>query len=172
MQYQKEWSYIMKLDPQLLDYIESLYRKEALLLFRYSQILFNNPSIAEETVQETFIIACLNHKKLKSSPNPEGWIMNTHKNVCRNFQKANNRYLKQIIALDDTILSTQYTEDLYDCENTIASYVSSEDFIILKKIIIDGYSHKDLAEELGISVDACKKRLQRVKQRFKQNFHE
>lgn len=161
----------MKLDPQMLDYIESLYRKEALLLFRYSKILFDNPSIAEETVQETFIIACLNYKKLTASPNPEGWIMNTHKNVCRNFQKTNNRYLKRIISLDEIPLSSQYTEDLYD-ENAVASFVTAEDFIILKKIILDGYSHKDLAEELGISIDACKKRFQRAKQRFKQSFHE
>lgn len=161
----------MKLDPQMLDYIESLYRKEALLLFRYSKILFSNPSIAEETVQETFIIACLNYKKLTASPNPEGWIMNTHKNVCRNFQKTNNRYLKRIISLNEIPLSSQYTEDLYD-ENAVASFVTAEDFIILKKIILDGYSHKDLAEELGISIDACKKRFQRAKQRFKQNFHE
>lgn len=161
----------MKLDPQMLDYIESLYRKEALLLFRYSKILFSNPSIAEETVQETFIIACLNYKKLTASPNPEGWIMNTHKNVCRNFQKTNNRYLKRIISLNEIPLSSQYTEDLYD-ENAVASLVTAEDFIILKKIILDGYSHKDLAEELGISIDACKKRFQRAKQRFKQNFHE
>lgn len=161
----------MKLDPQMLDYIESLYRKEALLLFRYSKILFENPSIAEETVQETFIIACLNYKKLTASPNPEGWIMNTHKNVCRNFQKTNNRYLKRIISLDEIPLSSQYTEDLYD-ENAVVSFVTAEDFIILKKIILDGYSHKDLAEELGISIDACKKRFQRAKQRFKQNFHE
>lgn len=161
----------MKLDPQMLDYIESLYRKEALLLFRYSKILFSNPSIAEETVQETFIIACLNYKKLTASPNPEGWIMNTHKNVCRNFQKTNNRYLKRIISLNEIPLSSQYTEDLYD-ENAVASFVTAEDFIILKKIILDGYSHKDLAEELGISIDACKKRFQRAKQRFKQNFYE
>lgn len=171
MQYQKEWSYLMKLDSQMLDYIESLYRKEALLLFRYSKVLFDNPSIAEETVQETFIIACLNYKKLIASPNPEGWIMNTHKNVCRNFKKTTNRYLNQMISLDGIPLSSQYTEDVYD-DDALASFVTTEDFIILKKIILDGYSHKDLAEELGISIDACKKRFQRAKQRFKKNFND
>ena len=98
----------MKLEPQILAYIESLYRKEALLLFRYANVLFENPSIAEEAVQETFIIACLNHQKLMSSPNPEGWIMNTHKNVCRNIHRVNNRYIKQLISLDEMTSAPAY----------------------------------------------------------------
>lgn len=168
----KERSNIMKLEPQILAYIESLYRKEALLLFRYANVLFENPSITEEAVQETFIIACLNHQKLTSSPNPEGWIMNTHKNVCRNIHRVNNRYIKQLISLDEMTSAPAYTEDSYNFENTVSSFVTTEDFIILKKLILDGYSHKDLAEELGISIDACKKRFQRAKQRLKQNFHD
>ena len=42
--------------------------------------------------------------------------------------------------------------------------------MILKKIILDGYSYKDLAKELGISLEACKKRAQRAKQRFRKNY--
>lgn len=121
-------------------------------------------------MQETFIIACLNYDKVSCSPNPEGWIMNTHKNVCRNIQKTRNYYLRKMLSLDESSCSVAYEED-FAIENDFKNVVTSEEFHILKKIILDGYSHKDLAAELGISIDACKKRFQRAKERFKKNFH-
>lgn len=159
----------MQLDQYILDFIESLYRKKAPLLYHYARTLFNNSSLAEEAVQETFIVACINFEKLQKSPNPEGWIMNTHKNVCRNIQKTRNYYLKKMLSLDETIHPSSY-ESSFNIENDLEDFVTSEEFLILKKIILDGYSHKDLATELGISIDACKKRFQRAKQHFRKNF--
>lgn len=161
----------MHLDDDKLAFIESLYKKEALLLYRYSKAIFNNPFLAEESVQETFIIVCLNYDKLFGSPNPEGWIMNTHKNVCRNIQKTQSVYLKKILALDQVENLSPCTESVYNFENDLSIFVSSDDYTLLRKIILEGYSHKELANELNISVDVSKKRFQRAKERFKKNFH-
>lgn len=62
----------MQLDQSILAFIEALYRKKSLLLYHYAKTIFNNPSIAEEAVQETFIVACINYEKLQKSENPEG----------------------------------------------------------------------------------------------------
>lgn len=161
----------MHLDDEMLAFIESLYRKEALLLYRYSKTVFSNSSIAEETVQETFIIACLNYNKLVNSPNPEGWIMNTHKNVCHNIQKAHNTYLKKILTINHLESLSSFADPTYGIESDLNAFVNSDDYMILKKIILEGYSHKDLANELNVSVDVCKKRFQRAKERFKKNYH-
>lgn len=159
----------MQLDQSILDFIEALYRKKSLLLYHYAKTLFDNPSIAEEAVQETFIVACINYEKLQKSKNPEGWIMNTHKNVCRNIQKTRNYYLRKMLSLDESSCTVAYEED-FTIENDLENFVTSEEFYILKKIILDGYSHKDLSIELGISIDASKKRFQRAKEHFKKNF--
>lgn len=160
----------MQINQKVLDYIETLYREMASMLFHYSNLLFETPSIAEEAVQETFIIALINYKKLISCPNPKGWVMNTHKNVCRNIQKTQTNYLKHILSIEQFNLSPQSIEEDFEFETDIANLVSSEDFNILKKIILDGYSYKDLAIELGISIAACKKRFERAKKRFRKNF--
>lgn len=161
----------MQIEQEYQDYIEMLYRKEAVLLFHYATTILGNISIAEEAVQETFIIACVKYKNLIKSPNPEGWIMNTHKNVCKNIQKTRNLYLKKLLLLNEDRISA-YIEDPFDTlDNDLSTFVSFHDFILLKKIILYGYSYKDLAEELKISVDACKKRAQRAKQRFRKNFN-
>ena len=68
------------MDQKTSDLIDELYCKLSPLLFRFAIFMLGDISIAEEAIQETFIIACINAKKLKASPNPEGWIVNTHKN--------------------------------------------------------------------------------------------
>ncbi len=160
----------MDINEKYLKFIETLYIKNASLLFNYANIILSNTSLAEEAVQETFVIACIKQHALENSPNPEGWLMNTLKNVCRNIQKNRNYYLSRILSLNESVLGTTALESDNLWETNVQDFISKEDFMILKKIILDGYSYKDLAKELGISLEACKKRAQRAKQRFRKNY--
>ena len=160
----------MDINEKYLNFIETLYIKNASLLFNYANIILSNASLAEEAVQETFVIACIKQHALENSPNPEGWLMNTLKNVCRNIQKNRNYYLSRILSLNESVLGTTALESDNLWETNVQDFISKEDFMILKKIILDGYSYKDLAKELGISLEACKKRAQRAKQRFRKNY--
>ena len=160
----------MDINEKYLKFIETLYIKNASLLFNYANIILSNASLAEEAVQETFVIACIKRHALENSPNPEGWLMNTLKNVCRNIQKNRNYYLSRILSLNESVLGTTALESDNLWETNVQDFISKEDFMILKKIILDGYSYKDLAKELGISLEACKKRAQRAKQRFRKNY--
>lgn len=162
--------FIMDINEKYLKFIETLYIKNASLLFNYANIILSNASLAEEAVQETFVIACIKQHALENSPNPEGWLMNTLKNVCRNIQKNRNYYLSRILSLNESVLGTTALEFDNLWETNVQDFISKEDFMILKKIILDGYSYKDLAKELGISLEACKKRAQRAKQRFRKNY--
>jgi len=163
--------FIMDINEKYLKFIETLYIKNASLLFNYANIILSNTSLAEEAVQETFVIACIKQHALENSPNPEGWLMNTLKNVCRNIQKNRNYYLSRILSLNESVLGTTALESDNLWETNVQDFISKEDFMILKKIILDGYSYKDLAKELGISIEACKKRAQRAKQRFRKNYN-
>lgn len=160
----------MDINEKYLKFIETLYIKNASLLFHYANIVLSNASLAEEAVQETFVIACTKQHALENSPNPEGWIMNTLKNVCRNIQKNRNYYLTRILSLNESVLGTTTLESDNLWETNVQDFISKEDFMILKKVILDGYSYKDLAKELDISLEACKKRVQRAKQRFRKNY--
>lgn len=161
----------MQIEQKYIEYIEMLYRKEAVLLFHYAITMLGNVSLAEEAVQETFIIVCVKYKNLIKSPNPEGWIMNTHKNVCRNIRKTRNIYFKKLLLFHSDKIPSDIEDPFDTLDDDLSTFVSSQDFMLLKKIILYGYSYKDLAQEMKISVDACKKRAQRAKQRFQKNFN-
>ena len=47
-----------------------------------------------------------------------------------------------------------------------------EDFRLLKRIVLERYSYLEAAKELGISLEACRKRVQRIKQRLREKLGE
>lgn len=160
------------MDQITLDFIDRLYRKKYDFLFKYAKYAFGDSSIAEEAVHETFIVACICHEKLQASLNPEGWIVNTHKFVCKNIQKSRKRDIQRMLSLtnEHALNPYAYTEPAFEKNFDLEDFVSSEDVFILKKFILEGYSHKDLAQELDITIDASKKKLQRAKEKFRKNF--
>ena len=66
--------------------IDRLYLQMYSMLFEYARSSLSSDALAEEAVQDTFIIACQKPEALCESPNPEGWLVNTLKNVLSNVR--------------------------------------------------------------------------------------
>ena len=145
--------------------IEQLYLEMYDLLMAYARSSLENESLAEEAVQETFRIACLKPEDLFASPNPKGWLINTLKNTIRNIKRSRantNKLLIEYMATQSTELS--FSEDKLSLEVTYANVANLEEFKLLKEMAVEGRSHLEMAQSRGISVDACKKRVQRAKE--------
>jgi RNA polymerase sigma-70 factor (ECF subfamily) len=152
-------------------FIETLYREMFTQLNIYAQNVLRDRSLGEEAVQDTFRIACIKIDELMASSNPKGWLMNTLKNVISNMKRSRARMLRMLfVAAEMNEASFGSVNDDIDPEIMYGGVISSEDFALLKKIVLERYSILEAAEELGISVEACKKRLQRIKEKFKKNF--
>lgn len=154
-------------------FIENLYREMFTQLNIYAQNVLRDRSLGEEAVQDTFRIACIKIDELMSSSNPKGWLMNTLKNVISNMKRSRARLLRMLfIAAEMNEASFGSVNDDIDPEILYGGVISNEDFALLKKIVLERYSMLEAAEELGISVEACKKRLQRAKEKFKKKLEE
>ena len=134
------------------------------MLITYARCFFEEESLAEEAVQETFQLACQKPDKLCESPNPQGWLVNTLKNTVRNTKRRRER-AQQILSgylvkqqEDDT-----YSEDKLCLQLMYEDLAYTEEFKLLKEMVIDGKSHLEMAKARGITVNACKKRVQRAK---------
>ncbi|MBX4150703.1 RNA polymerase sigma factor [Paenibacillus lautus] len=144
--------------------IKALYLAMPFLLFSYAQNMLSDRSLAEEAVQDTFRIACAKADNLLYSPNPKGWLLNTLKYVIKN--KARSRaYLINSLELDENMIPGDL--DVLDIDFMYSDLTNSEDYKLLKKIALDKYSMLEAAKEMGISVEACKKRVQRAKKKMK-----
>jgi RNA polymerase sigma-70 factor (ECF subfamily) len=133
-------------------------------LFLYAQNALKNESLAEEAIQETFRIVCTKPEDLLSSPNPKGWIINTLKYTMQNMRRNRDRtnaLLNQYLA---TYTSDAFSENRIPLEVTYENVAHSEEFRLIKEMAVEGKSHLEMAQSRGISVAACKKRVQRAKE--------
>lgn len=145
--------------------IEALYREMYDKLVAYACCGLDNISLAEEAVQETFHLACQMPEKVCGSPNPQGWLVLTLRNTVRNIRsnqagarKLLERYMlsqqKELFITDDGVRLNVLYENLAD----------TEEFKLLSEMAVAGRSHEEMAAARGITVAACKKRVQRAKE--------
>ena len=146
--------------------IEQLYLEMFDMLLAYARASLEEEPLAEEAVQETFQIACRKPEQLLDSPKPKGWLVNTLKYTICNIKRDREK-TRQLLA---TYL--MQTSDVAFSENTISLEVvygniaDTEEFKLLKEMAVDGKSHLEIATARGISVNACKKRMQRAREKL------
>ena len=150
------------------DQISKLYREMYGRMFVYASSVLQNRDLAEEAVQDSFCILCTKADEALKKENPRGWLMRTLQNVMRNM----NRQRMMMNRLIMTSLQAENLEEMlvYDEENVDILYgdVSVRaDFQLLKRIVLDNYTMQEAAEEFGITIEACKKRVQRIKKLLK-----
>jgi RNA polymerase sigma-70 factor (ECF subfamily) len=73
---------------QQSEQIERLYFELFAKMTAYANSVLRNRALAEEAVQETFRIACMKPEALCDSPNPQGWLLVTLKNVLNNTVRS------------------------------------------------------------------------------------
>lgn len=163
----------VKLTREQSKYIAQLYMDMYDPLHAYAYGILGNQCLSEETVQETFRIACGKPNDLTASPNPKGWLMNTLKYVIRNAHRKRATLEKYIAAAEsadlDRIVSPDHGSNV---DLMYSDLVGPAEFRLLKQVIIDGYTMLEVAEELGITVEACKKRVQRAQKKMREKLGE
>lgn len=139
---------------------------------------------AEDAIQETFVIACKRFDKLSSSPNPQGWIVNTLLNVIKKVQRARFRWGKRTVPIVDEYEDREQTdasevnayihsnEDDYpfEIEDACVREVGEEAYILYKELYLMGLPIEDVASEHGLTIDACRNRAYRTKQKLRKFF--
>lgn len=145
--------------------IEALYLELYDKLMVYARLSLDSEPLAEEAVQEAFHIACQKPESVCGSVNPQGWMVNTLKNTIRNMKKS-RATARRIV---ETYMMTQLrevsvTEDRIHLNVLYENVADTEEFRLLSEMAVEGRSHEEMARSRGITVSACKKRVQRAKE--------
>ena len=146
----------------------SLYDKYFDVLVDYAQNHGFNSDLAEDLTQEVFMVALEKPLELYRAVSRKGWLIRTLLYRMGNCQRK-MQYVQRLKAMMAQRIKEPSSEmlspgDMYH------GLISDEDLTLLIKYWVDGLTVKDLMEELGIRRDACKKRLQRAKDRFQKAY--
>lgn len=148
--------------------IEQLYRDMYEPMCTYAKNALKNKDLAEEAVQDTFQIAYSKLQKVFAYGNPEGWLMTTLKYVIKNMRRRQtslNNLLFRIACRASAV--TESPEDEICFDDLCRKILGDEDHKLIKRVVDDKYTMLEAAEEFGITVHACKKRVQRAKAKLK-----
>lgn len=152
--------------------VTELYLTMYDFLLDYAERRLGNHSLAEEAVQETFRIAWMKQDDLCNSLRPKGWLMNTLKNVISNMrrnQETADRVMREYLAANCRDIAI--SEDSVRFEIIYGDMAESEELKLIKELA-DGCSYLEMAEKRGISVMACRKRVQRARETLQKKFSE
>ena len=130
--------------------------------------LLGNVALAEEVAQEAFLIACKKPDDVMNSENPQGWMVKTLHNLVKNLKRVLSNQDKYIINASRSYDKTVHIDDYADIE--YSDMLSIEEYRLFRRITLDHYSMREAAEEFGISIEACKKRVQRTRAKLRKQI--
>ena len=158
---------------QLFDqYYGKMYQK--LKLYAFSQL--KDMESAEDVVQDTFCTTIERWEQFCKSQNPEGWLMQTLKYKIMNKKRAeqkNQRIAKECENNEDAIQKQIIpTDDKYGVWMYCRERLSAEEYALLCSVIIEGKKFSEIAQEMGISLWASQKRMQRLLKKLRKMFED
>lgn len=161
-----ENSELRKLTPAEQNFMSALYTVEYKRLYKYAERMLNGSLMAEDLVQDTILIACNKIDKLITHPEPGAWLMKSLQKNINNYWRVRDNLTKLIIDIPmekwiNRYPAKNWLEDELDL--LYGDLATSEEYKIIKKFAVYGYSQKEIAAEYGISINTCKQRIYRAK---------
>ena len=151
-------------------FLKNLYKEQSENMIRYAKTILQDRYLAEEAVQETFVVAWEKISSLTEMESPVGWLFGTLKIMMTHIKSEEYKLKKIFISMDESVKNDIAVHD--DMESTVLldSIISSEEFEILEKLYLQGYSYKELADEMGVPTSTIGMRAKRAKEKFKKKY--
>ena len=145
-------------------FFNKYYLEKRRFLLEYADSSLHNYALSEEAVQQAFEIAWRKIDDFYSSPNPGGWLTKVLDFVIRNIQSRQWTELHFVVPMDtyrpDLVAAPETPQSL---RLTYGDLVDTPEFRLIYEAEIEGRTLKEIASNLGISENACKKRAERAK---------
>ena len=153
-------------------FITELFQKEYAGLVKYAQIAFRKRGgyvdplgRAEEIVQETFYLAVEKRDELMAREDKRAWLISAVSYKVRDALKEDRKWVKGLLLLPDEeeLVPFPETEEAPD-------YLSKEDYTLLRRLYVEGYTYQELREELGLSKSGFAMKINRIKKSARKKF--
>ncbi|MPM14483.1 hypothetical protein SDC9_60846 [bioreactor metagenome] len=143
-------------------FFDNLYLENYKSLLNFAYRLTNEKNFSEEIVQDAFVEAYKKIELLYHHENPVGWLYLTVRNISKAYLRE-LAALKRRISFDDVQLAVT---DRQSDELLQLNDLTQNEADLIRKFYIYRFSLKELSQEYGISLSACKMRLKRAREKL------
>jgi len=155
---------VLKKDPKAQ---ETMYRRFAPKMYGVCLRFARNTMEAEDILQEGFIKVYTYLKDYRYEGSFEGWIRRTFVNTAINFYRRKSKELLEVsiqqheiaVPFNATIIENLSVKELLKLIQELPEGYR----IVFNLNVMEGYTHKEIAELLGISENTSKSQLSRAR---------
>ncbi|MBR5094685.1 MAG: sigma-70 family RNA polymerase sigma factor [Oscillospiraceae bacterium] len=148
-------------------FLEDLYREMYPKIVAFARVRLRDEQLAQEVTQDVFVLAQEKLEELRRSPKPQGWLIRAAGYAVQHAQRDRQYIQQRTVPLEESSLSAPPPETEDD---DLCRRMSPEEWRLLRAVYCDGYSIKEAARLCGLSLEACRKRLYRCKQRLRREL--
>lgn len=138
-------------------------------LFKFCLLLSHNREIAEDLSQETLIKAFKNLKALKKPEALMGWLYQIAKNLFLDLKRSSSRLEVPTEEMPSTESGDPDMSVILSVQKVLSQFEPEERFLLLL-VELEGYSYKEAGEMAGLSEDAVRSKLHRLRGQFVSQF--
>lgn len=149
--------------------LENTILKYSDLLYRICFLILKNEQDVGDVIQETFIQYMKKHPDFESEEKKKAWLIKVSQNKCKDFLRFHKRH--SYVPLDEVEDILMGTSDVEPSHKVQLEEIWELEYKLKSVVIlyyIEGYSIKETAQMLAISESACKKRLERARNKLKE----
>ncbi|RAJ88198.1 RNA polymerase sigma-70 factor (ECF subfamily) [Chitinophaga dinghuensis] len=148
-----------------------LYDSYSAAMYNICLRMTNHVSDAEDILQEAFIQVYRSIEKLERGASLSAWIKRIVVNHCLNYLRKKKVYFEEV---EDVEVSEDNGVDEVQFSWTVAAIKTAIDTLptgyrtVLNLYLFENYSHREIAEMLGISESTAKTQYMRAKEKVRQ----
>lgn len=149
-------------------FIIPFYNEEYERLFKVAYRRTNDRELAEDLVQDVFLLAIFDQAKIINHPNPSAWLMQTLQNLIMNEMRSKSR---QDISLEEAIdIPTRSAPVPLD--RLLPSQLLPKEREILILRFEQEMSYKEMSKHFAVSEDVCRKWISRAVNKCREYLRE
>ena len=165
--------------PEQKEFFECLYRDNLDLVYRRALKILKDEHLARDLTQDTFHEAIEQIDTVMKHENPVGWLLVVVVNKIKEYRRECVRDIKRIaryeVEFGDELVTMP--QEIYDPNeksvmDKVEAALTPEELHHLRRLVFQKASHKQVAKELGITVWASQKRLERIRDKLYEVFPE
>ena len=158
--------------------VERLYQEHYNALLIYARTLLKRggieeETVAEEVVQEAFVVTIENVDDVMNAPNELGWLRSVVRNVIRNMRRRRKVELQIVLSLDALKVDPGYIdkrEQNFETLEACRALLTPEEFKVVKGVVVDKMPYVQVAQQMNISLWNCYKIKARAMAKLKKDL--
>ena len=138
------------------------------MLYKICFVILKNEQDTKDVLQETFLTYMTKRPRFHSEEHKKAWLIKVSQNKCKEFLRFHKKHAA--VPLEEVEESISVTDGMDAYTSETLSLIWNLKYKLKSVVIlyyIEGYSVKEVAQILGISESAVKKRLERARKELR-----